>query len=81
MGIHIDMVRAGAQLSGEHISERIVSFDTPRTARPRAAIATAQAKVQPVADIRSLDRIGWAFSIATLIVWAIAAALVRAAAP
>lgn len=76
MGIHIGLVRAGAQLSVEHIGERIVSLDTPRTARPRAAIA-----VKPVADIRSLARIGWAFSLATLIVWAIAIVLVQGAAP
>jgi hypothetical protein len=76
MGIHIGMVHAGAQLSAEHISERIVSLDTPRT-----AIAIAQAKAQPVADIRSLDRIGWAFSVATLIAWAIAIVLVRGATP
>jgi len=90
MGIHIDMVRAGAQLSGEHINERIVALHRPakaaRLARPRetrrpAPIATPEAKAQAVADIRSLDRIGWVFSITTLIVWMIAIVLVGAAAP
>ena len=81
MGIHIDMVPAGAPLSAAHINDRIVSLNTPRMARPRAAIAVAQAKARPVADIRGLDRIGWAFSLATLIVWVIAIVLVQGAAP
>ena len=57
------------------------SLARPRGTRPPAPVAAAQSQPQTVADTRSLDRIGWAFSIATLIVWAITAALVRGAVP
>jgi hypothetical protein len=84
MGIHIDTVRARAQVRDEHVRERIVSLNRParpRGTRPQASIPAAQTKAQPVVDISSLDRIGWAFATATLIVWAIATALVQVAAP
>lgn len=83
--------RTGAQVCDERIRERIVSREVhrmaksarlarPRGTRPPAAIAAVKSQSELVADTRSLDRIGWAFSIATMIVWAIAAALVRGAA-
>ncbi len=88
MGIQLDMVRAGAPVRNKRASESMVSLDRPAAAaslarargpRPSAPIAAVQNEAQP--DFRGLDRIGWAFSIATLIVWAVAVALVQTAAP
>jgi hypothetical protein len=90
MGIHIDMVRARGQVPAEHVSKRIASLGRPAKApslatrrglRPHAPMAAAQAKALAVADIRSLERIGWTFIVATLIVWAIATVLVLGTAP
>ncbi len=79
MGIHVDLVRAPTCDDGNVALE--MPLNEPNVASRRTPKASAQAKAQCVADIRSLDRIGRAFSIATLIVWAIAIALVRSTAP
>ena len=87
MGIHIDMVRTRAPARNKR-GERILLLDRPAPAaslarargpRPFAPLAAAQNEPQP--DVGSLDRIGWTFSVATLIVWVIAVALVHTAAP
>ena len=86
MSIHLDMVRTRAPVRSP-VGEHMVPLDRPaisaslaraRGPRPSAPTAAVRNEAQP--DVRSLDRIGWAFTIATLIVWAVAVALVRTAA-
>ena len=85
MSIHVDLARPPRPAPDECVRERGVPLDRPANAaslaRVRAPIAAARAKAQPAADIPCLDRIGWAFSIATLIVWAITMMIVARAAP